>query len=309
MPNGKKDDLSYLVYFFAKSIFGDKQPDFIKIGRTIADSSKRHTTLKRQKTLQTGNEAKIWDMGVIPFDTVDGASREEKRIHSQFGAFRAEGEWFIATPRLLKFIKNHAVQHTDLFTEEEPSEKEKPSEKKDTPEISFGEQLKNARESKDDMSQEKLAEKVGCSRGHIALIEQNRGKPGKSLYRKLVALFGLESLEPSTETKYGNRLTVKMEDGSVISENTGIDTFINVIMKIGIKRVKELNIYEAKIPLVADNECPDKAQRKVQTEEETTYYIFSGLAITRMKKILDNIANLLNLGIKVFINKVNKSRP
>ncbi len=81
-------------------------------------------------------------MGVIPCDTMDEASREESRIHSQFGAFRAEGEWFIATPRILKFIKNYAVQHTDLFTEEDPSENGDP------PDISFGKQLAGAREAK-----------------------------------------------------------------------------------------------------------------------------------------------------------------
>ena len=287
MPNENQS----LVYFFAKSIFGDNQPDFIKIGHTITDLSKRQTTL------QTGSESKIWEIGVIPFETEGETRKEEKRIHSQFGAFRAEGEWFIATPRILKFIKNYAVQHTDLFNEKEPPETEDP------PEISFGEQLAEARESAG-MSQEGLAEKVGYSRGHIALIEQDRGRPGKSLYSKLVELFG-SSLKPPTETISKNILAVEMEDESWISENTGIDTFIEVIKKIGIERVKELDKYEAKIPLVADNEVPDKAQRKVETDTGT-YYIFSGLAITRMKRILDDIVDRLNLDMKVFINQVKK---
>ncbi len=306
MPNENQDEKQPLVYFIAKGNFGDKQPDFIKVGRTITDLSKPDTILKRLKTLQTGNEAKIWDIGVIPFDTVEEASREEKRLHSQFGAFRAEGEWFIATPRLLKFIKYQAVQHTDLFTEEdsiEAAHAKEAEEPKEAEEISFGERLAKERESAD-MTQEDLAEKVGCSRGHIALIEQNRGRPGKSVYKKLVELFGLESLEPPTETIYRNSLAVQMKE-RLISEKTGIETFIKVIEEIGIEDVKKLNKYESKIPLISVDEFPDKAQRKVKTETGT-YYIFSGLAIARMKKILENIASCLNLDIKVFINQAKK---
>ena len=120
----------------------------------------------------------------------------------------------------------------------------------------------------------------------------------------MVAIFG-ESLEPTTETTSGNILAVKMEDGSWISENRGIDTFIEVIKKIGIKKVKELNKKEADISLIADNKVDDKPQRQ-ETEEGTTYYIFSGLANARKKKILDDIAERLNLDIKVYINQVKK---
>ncbi len=65
-----------LVYFFAKSNFGDDQPDFLKIGHTRKDLS------IRQAAVQTGNEARLWDIGVIPFDTVDEAISKERDIHS-----------------------------------------------------------------------------------------------------------------------------------------------------------------------------------------------------------------------------------
>ena len=256
-----QNDNQPIVYFFAKSNFGDKQPDFIKIGRTRTD------LLTRQAVLQTGSESPIWDIGVIPFDTEEEARREEKRIHLHFGAFRVHGEWFCATSRLLKFIKNYAVQHTDLFTEHETPETE------DSSEISFGEQLANARNSAG-MTQKDLASRVGCTRGYIAFIERNRGKPGKSLHKKLVELFG-ELLEPPTETISKNILAVEMEDGRWISEDTAIDTFIEVIKALGIENVKKLDKYEAKIPLVADYEDPNKAQRKVEADTGT-YYIFSG---------------------------------
>ena len=283
MPNENQP----LVYFFAKSNFGDDQPDFIKIGYTGRD------LLRRQTALQTGNEARIWDIGVIPFDTEDEAHREEERIHFQFGAFRAHGEWFYATPRIIQYIQNYAVQHTDLFTEDESPKTE------DVSKTSFGEQLANRREAAD-MTQEQLASKVGCTRGYISLIENNRGTPGESIYTKLVELFG-EFSEPTAETRSNNLLAVKMEDGSWISENTAIDTFIEVIKALGIKNVKNLDLNTNKIPLVADREYTDQAQRKVETETGT-FYVVSGTNTVTKKKILDDIADQLKLDMIVFAN-------
>ncbi len=289
MPNENQP----LVYFFAKSNFGDNQPDFIKIGHTITDLSKRQTTL------QTGNEAKIWEIGVIPFDSVNEASREEKRIHSQFGAFRAEGEWFIATARILKFIKNNAVQHTDLFTEEEPPEIEEPSETEEPSENTFGEQLAEARKSAN-MTQVDLAAKVGYTRSHIALIEQDRGKPGKSLRRKLVEIFG-DFSEPTLETRTNNILAVQMEDGNWISEGKAIDIFIEVIKVLKIEEVKKLDLHVNEIPLIADCDYDGKAQKKVITETGT-YWIVSGTDTKRKRKILKDIANRLERDITVLAN-------
>ena len=283
MPNQNQP----LVYFFAKSNFGDDQTDFIKIGHTTRDLS------IRQAALQTGNEAEIREIGVIPFETVDEAHREEERIHFQFGAFRAHGEWFYATPRIIQYIQNYAVQHTDLLTEDESPETE------DASKTSFGEQLAKRRKAAD-MTQEQLASKVGCTRGHIALIEQDRGTPGESIYTKLVELFG-EFSEPTAETRSNNLLAVKMEDGSWISEDLAIDTFIEVIKALGIENVKNLDLNTNKIPLVADREYADKAQRKIETQTGT-YYIVSGTNTVKKKKILDEIADQLQLDIVVFAN-------
>ena len=299
MPNQNQP----LVYFFAKSNFGDNQPDFIKIGYTHRELS------IRQAALQTGNEAQIWEMGVIPFETEDEARREEERIHFLFGAFRVRGEWFYATPRIIQYIIDYAVQHTDLLTEKTPPETEILSE------TSFGEQLKERREEAG-MTQEIVATRVGCTRGYISFIENNRGTPGQSIHAKLVELFGEfsepitkvkqielfgEFSEPVTETKSNNPLAVKMEDGTWISEDTAIDTFIEVIKEIGIEEVKKLNLYVNGIPLIADRDYPDKAQRKVEIETET-YYIVSGTNTVTKKRILEKIAEQLNVNIIVFAN-------
>lgn len=182
MPNQNQP----LVYFFAKSNFGDDQPDFIKVGYTTNLSG-------RQINLQTGNEAPIREIGVIPFETEDEARREEERIHSHFGAFRACGEWFYATPRIIQFIQDYAVRHTELLVEDTLPETE------DSSETSFGEQLKERRE-RAGMTQDQLAAKVDCTRGYISFLENNRGMPGERIYTKLVELFG-EFSESITETR------------------------------------------------------------------------------------------------------------
>ena len=299
MPNQNQP----LVYFFAKSNFGDDQPDFIKIGYTGTNLS------LRQAALQTGNEAPIWEIGVIPFETEDEAHREEERIHFFFGAFRAHGEWFYATPRIIQYIQNYAVQHTELLTEDMPPEME------DSSETTFGEQLAERRNATN-MTQEELATRIGCTRGYISFIEKNRGTPGQNIYTKLVELFGEFSeyitetrqielfddfLEPTTETKFNNLLAVKMEDERWISEDTAIDTFIKVIKALGIDKIKKLDLSVNGIPLVGDCDYPDKAQRKVETETGI-FYVVSGTNTITKKRILDDIANQLNVGITVFAN-------
>ena len=291
-----------LVYFFAKSNFGDTQPDFIKIGYTTDLSG-------RQANLQTGSESRIWEIGVIPFETEDEARGEERRLHEWFGGFRAYGEWFYATPRIIKYIRNYAVQHTELLTADMPSETE------DSSEVSFGEQLRERRNDAN-ITQEKLATRVGCTRGYISFIENNRGTPGQSIYTRLVELFGEfsepitetgqielfgEFLEPTIETRFNNLLAVKMADGRWISEDTAIDTFIEVIKALGIEKVKNLGLFVNGIPLVADCDYPDKAQRKVEIETGT-YYIVSGTNTEKKKRILDNIAVWLERDMTVFAN-------
>ena len=199
-----------LVYFFAKSNFGDTQPDFIKIGHTTDLSG-------RQANLQTGSESRIWEIGVIPFETEDEARGEERRLHEWFGGFRAYGEWFYATPRIIKYIRNYAVQHTELLTEDMPTEMEGSSE------ILFGEQLAERRNATN-MTQEELATR--CTRGYISFLENNRGTPGQSIYAgefsesiteaRQIELFG-EFLDPATETKFNNLLAVELADGRWIS--------------------------------------------------------------------------------------------
>ena len=217
------------------------------------------------------------------------AEKKKDDSMSVFGAIsRLRGEWFYATPRIIKYIQNYAVQHTELLTEDVSPETE------DSSETTFGEQLAERRNAAN-MTQEELSARVGCTRGYISFLENNRGTPGQSIYTKLVELFGEfsesitearqielfgEFLEPTAETKSNNLLAVKMADGCWVSEDTAIDTFIEVINEVikalGIEEVKKLNVFVNGIPLIGDCDYPDKAQRKVEIEGRNILHSFGG---------------------------------
>lgn len=287
-----------LVYFFAKSTFGDTNPDFIKIGYTGTELS------LRRAALQTGSESPIWAMGVLPFDTEDEARREERRIHEHFGGFRARGEWFHATARIIRYIEDYAVQYTELFIEDvPPTSGEEVIELDVQPirsdeAIAFGKWLKECRAERN-MTQAELAEMVGYSRGYISWIEQGRGMPGRELHDALIRLFG-DPEDSITEIK-SKILAVQMEDGTWIAEDRAIDTFIEVIKAVGIEEVKKLDLIVIGIPLIADCDYDGKAQRKVETEEGT-YYIVSGTNTVTKKNILDDITDRLNVDMIVYAN-------
>ena len=297
MPNQNQQPL---VYFFAKSNFGDTNPDFIKIGYTGTELS------LRKAALQTGCESLIWVIGVLPFEAEDEARREERRIHDHFGGFRARGEWFYATPRIIQYIEDYAVQYTELFTEDVPptSGKEviepalEPIRNEES--MAFGEWLRECRNKNEpNMTQAEVAGMVGYSRGYISLIEQGRGMPGTELHDALIRLFG-DPADSTIEIK-SRILAVQMEDGTWIAEDRAIDTFIEVIKKLEIEEVKNLGLSVNGIPLIADCDYDGKEQRKVETGTGT-YWIVSGTDTERKKKILDDIADQLNVNITVFAN-------
>lgn len=286
-----------LVYFIGKSNFGDDEPDFIKIGYTTELS-------RRVENIQTSCESEISVMGVIPFDTKEEAISKERDIHLLFRSFRSYREWFYATSRIIQYIEDYAVQYTELFTvgtsplsDEDVIESDGPP-IQDEETVAFGNWLKECREESG-LTQAKVAEAIGYSRSAIALIEQGRGMPGSNLREALTALFG-DLTDSTAETKFNNPLGV-MLDGNFISEDTGIDTFIEVIKAIGIEEVKKLDLLVNEIPLIADRDYDSKAQRKVETDTGT-YWIVSGTNTQKKKKILDEIAIRLKRKMTVFAN-------
>ncbi len=91
----------------------------------------------------------------------------------------------------------------------------------------------------------------------------------------------------------GGRLVVTIpERGTLIRCKRATDTFVEVIKRIGIERVKGLEIEIAGIPLVSTVDYPDRQQHQVDE-----YYITMGLAPADMSRRLRQIAARLEISL------------
>ena len=93
-------------------------------------------------------------------------------------------------------------------------------------------------------------------------------------------------------TPNGGRLVVELPDyGALIRCEIATDTFVEVIKRIGIERVKNLDIKVGDNPLISTTESSNPpAQRKVGE-----YYITMGMAPESMATKLKHIAEHLNI--------------
>ena len=92
------------------------------------------------------------------------------------------------------------------------------------------------------------------------------------------------------------RLAVTMHDGTTIDDKTAASTFVKVIKKLGKRRVKDLNLKINGKDLMSTSE-DDQQRRKVGG-----YYINIGTSTERKKRLLEDIASRLDVGLEVEIN-------
>ena len=85
-----------------------------------------------------------------------------------------------------------------------------------------------------------------------------------------------------------------MPNGEQICHRYGSDTFVEVIEKIGIEKVKSLNLMYGKFPLI-DNVVHDTGKQR----ESGRYYIRMPSAPYRQAIVLRKIAEGLNISLKV----------
>ena len=101
----------------------------------------------------------------------------------------------------------------------------------------------------------------------------------------------------------GGRLVVELpDDGTLIRCRTAVDTFVEVIKRIGIERVKDLEMEVGNKPLISTEAFPNPpAQREVDG-----YYITMGMAPETLASKLDDIADRLNITLyaELFVKKV-----
>lgn len=163
---------------------------------------------------------------------------------------------------------------------------------------------------------EKIAPALSPIRRELVLVVDY--KPGSPLSvrlsrkRNLVEVIDAKVLEldpvvehvtrgPNANKSQGRaantRLRVTMPDGRVIDHSSAIDTLTEVIQIIGPMRVRELGISYSSVPLVSNRKDTKYAQREIPGG----LYIMTHTGTDRKKKQIDEIAERLQLNIKVEI--------
>ena len=94
-------------------------------------------------------------------------------------------------------------------------------------------------------------------------------------------------------TLESGRLVVTLPDhGTLIRGKRATDTFFERIKRIGIERVKALEIKIGDIPLISMTDYPNETQRKVGE-----YYIYMNLSPEDMRNRLKRIAERLGVSL------------
>lgn len=89
-------------------------------------------------------------------------------------------------------------------------------------------------------------------------------------------------------------LRVRMSDGKIIKDKNATETFCDVIERIGLMKVRALDIKLSGLNLVSTTKDPNRQQRKVDS-----LYIFTNISTATKKKILDRISKTLKLRMTV----------
>ena len=121
---------------------------------------------------------------------------------------------------------------------------------------------------------------------------------GNSLHSREVPTSPIQEDPPSST---GKHLVVTMPNGQKIAHRVGADTFVEVIEKLGIEKVKDLGAKVRPSPLIltSKSDKPNLNQRK-----SGRYYIVTHGTAETKKNILEKIAS--NLGVRLKVEIVSK---
>lgn len=98
------------------------------------------------------------------------------------------------------------------------------------------------------------------------------------------------------------RLLVTMPSGEIISNTFSSKTFAEVIEKLGVERVKSLELWQSGIPLISTEKHSVYNQQK-----SGVYYIMTNTSTEEKKKLLDEIALKLKISEKLKVEIIMKS--
>ena len=105
-------------------------------------------------------------------------------------------------------------------------------------------------------------------------------------------------------TPEGGRLVVTLpDDGTLIRCERATDTFFETIKRVGIERVKALEIEIGDIPLISTTDYPNETQRKVGE-----YYIYMNLSPEDMRNRLKRIAERLGVSLYAELFPIQSGR-
>ena len=151
----------------------------------------------------------------------------------------------------------------------------------------------------DELIVARIQEKVGELCKHEP--DENEVKAFLKMHREDIRIHPTPAAPPrpaplKRRKKTSTRLNVTMRDGTVIKHQKAMDTFVEVIRKIGIQRVKNLNIEVYGRDLISTSDDGAVARRKVDG-----YHIHSNSQTKKKSDVLKEIASHLGDPVKVGI--------
>lgn len=97
--------------------------------------------------------------------------------------------------------------------------------------------------------------------------------------------------------------TVSFPDGTVISESKAVETFVKVVKKIGVSKVREVveaeNLKFCRVPVISNRR--DKKYGTSQKELGGGWLLITHSSNLLKKSFLEKISDKLNLGLKVTV--------
>lgn len=104
--------------------------------------------------------------------------------------------------------------------------------------------------------------------------------------------------KPKTITTHSKaaktRLRVRFPDGRIIEEYYAADTFALALQHLGLQRVEDLGLTEAKLPLVGSIRSDDYGQRRIDGR-----YICTHSSTQKKKETLERVGKKLGVALKV----------
>ena len=173
---------------------------------------------------------------------------------------------------------------------------------------SYQKLLERAEETKNGLQNLLDSQKVGQEEAELEEVELEEVQPEDDDSEEILSektepeAVESEEDEPQTPKLGSNRtagnqpiapITVKMPDGTLIRRRHGSVTFVEIIEKIGIVRVKNLNIECRNVPLIGTEDYSGISQA-----ESGNYYIVTGSTTGEKIEILWEIANRLGIDME-----------